>query len=361
MIPLPLELPPILDALYPHNITPIVVGGYVRDALLEIQSKDIDIELYNLPSLEILEQVLKPFGKLNLVGKSFGVIKLRLKELEIDFSPPRTESKHTSGHKGFAVCYNTPLDFPTAARRRDFTINAIGYNPKTKTLLDPYGGCDDLSAKRLMCVDEETFIEDPLRPLRAVQFVGRFHLRCNPKLLALCKKMIASGALKELPKERIFEELKKLLLLSTKPSIGLNLLKEMGGEFLFEPLSPSTWDRALVRVDELSQNTPKSLPLLFAALLLETKNPEKILKNITNERALLRMTKILIEHAHAFGSLVTPPLSLLQGRDLIALGLSPSPRFKTILERVYVAQLHQEFSTKDEAKIWLKNHLVTVT
>ncbi len=361
MIELPLKLYPILDALWAHNITPIVVGGYVRDALLDIHSKDIDIELYNMHSLEELETILKPFGKLNLVGKSFGVIKLRLQELEIDFSPPRIESKHASGHKGFEIRYDFTLDFATAARRRDFTINAIGYNPQTKTLLDPYHGVEDLRNKRLMCVDKRTFIEDPLRPLRAVQFVGRFNLTCDPVLLNLCKEMIASGALEELPKERVFEELKKLLLLSTKPSIGLNLLKEMGGEPLFEPPSQTAWNDALLRVDKLSQNTPKLLALLFGALLLETKEPDRILKSITAERSLLRATKRVIDHAHKFGSLVTPPPPLLQGRDLIFLGRTPSEEFKTILESAYEAQLHQMFLTHKEAVEWLKIYLVTIT
>lgn len=359
MIALPLELQPILDALWAHHITPIVVGGYVRDALLGIHSKDIDIELYNMHSLEELETILKPFGKLNLVGKSFGVIKLRLKELEIDFSPPRIESKHARGHKGFEIHCDFTLDFATAAHRRDFTINAIGYNPQTKMLLDPYHGVDDLRNKRLRCVDEKTFIEDPLRPLRAVQFTGRFDLTCDPVLLNLCKEMIANGALKELPKERIFEEIKKLLLLSTKPSIGLRLLKEMGGESLFEPPSQAAWNHALLQVDKLSQNSPKSLVLLFGALLLETKEPDRILKSITAERSLLRTTKIAIEHAHKFGSLVTPPPPLLQGRDLISLGCTPSEEFKTILESAYEAQLNQKFDSHEQGLTWLKEYLVT--
>lgn len=291
MISLPSELHPILEQLNAHHITPIVVGGYVRDALLNLHSKDIDIELYNLPSLEVLEQILKPFGKLNLVGKSFGVIKLRIKELEIDFSPPRTESKHTAGHKGFEMSFDHALDFPTASRRRDFTINAIGYNPLTKTLLDPYGGCDDLSAKRLMCVDEKTFIEDPLRPLRAVQFAARFDLSCDPVLLALCKEMILNGALAELPKERIFEEFKKLFLLSPKPSVGMELLREMGALSFFSPLDlfehtpqdrlshpeGNVWTHTLMALDVMATlrtgDAKRDLTRMFAVLLHDCAKP----------------------------------------------------------------------------------------
>ncbi len=291
MISLPPELHPILAALWAHQITPIVVGGYVRDALLGIDSKDIDIELYNLRSLDEIEQILKPFGKLNLVGKSFGVIKLHTKELEIDFSPPRTESKHTAGHKGFEIHCDFSLDFMTAARRRDFTINAIGYNPQTKTLLDPYNGIDDLQNKRLVCVDEKTFVEDPLRPLRAIQFAARFDLTCDPKLLNLCREMIAKGALEELPKERIFEEFKKLFLLAPKPSIGMELLREMGGLPFFAPLDAfehtpqdplthpegNVWKHTLMALDVMARlrtgDSKRDLTRMFAMLLHDCAKP----------------------------------------------------------------------------------------
>jgi len=460
MIPLPLELHPILDQLTAHKITPIVVGGYVRDALLSKASKDIDIELYNLPSLEVLEQILRPCGKLNLVGKSFGVIKLRLNELEIDFSPPRTESKHAIGHKGFEVCYDTSLDFATAARRRDFTINAIGYNPQTKTLLDPYHGVEDLQNKRLACVDETTFVEDPLRPLRAIQFAARFELSCDPKLLNLCKEMIANGSLEELPKERIFEELKKLFLLSSKPSIGMKLLRDMGGLPFFAPLDlfeqtpqdpqshpeGSVWRHTLMALDVMATlrtgDTKRDLTRMFAVLLHDCAKPlttvikeneisapkhakagveiaKNFLEKITNEHALQEEVLPLIRyhgkvrklyenaasipqilhlstrvpiaelilvsqadylgrgfdgersncfeagewlysHAKTLGILHSPPNVLLQGRDLIELGLTPSKAFKTILASAYEAQLNQQFFTHEEALTWLKSHLVTI-
>ncbi len=363
MIALPPELHPILDELYAHKITPIVVGGYVRDALLGINAKDIDIELYTLSSLETIEQILKPFGKLNLVGKSFGVIKLRLQELEIDFSPPRTESKHKAGHKGFEVYCDTSLDFTSAARRRDFTINAIGYNPQTKTLLDPYNGIEDLSVKRLMCVDPKTFIEDPLRPLRAVQFAARFTLTCDPQLLNLCKEMVTQGAFEELPKERLFEEIKKLLLLSQKPSLGLRLLEQMNGSYLFSPLSKETWETALSRCDAMAAtrtgNEKHDLPLMLAALLLDVLGPDTVLKRISFHRSLFSATLAIIHYTHKCGTLAFPPKPLLMGRDLIDLGFIPSKNFKKILDDAYDAQLNQEFFTENEAQQWLKIHTVT--
>lgn len=291
MIPLPAAVWPLIESLKRHHITPVLVGGFVRDALMKHPTCDLDIELYGITSLEELEVILRPFGKLNAVGKSFGVLKLSFAGLTIDFSPPRTESKHGTGHKGFDVQWFSDIDFATAAVRRDFTINAIGYNPLTNTLLDPYGGIEDLKQKRLACVDEQTFVEDPLRVLRAIQFAARFDLHCDANLLHLCRTMIASGALEELPKERIFEELKKLLLLSPKPSVGLSLLKEMGGLVFFSPLEKlettpqdplshpegSVWVHTLMCVDEMAQmrtgNPKRDLTLMFAALLHDVAKP----------------------------------------------------------------------------------------
>lgn len=236
MIPIPPPLVRLVEHLSQHGIKPLFVGGFVRDHFSGHTTHDLDIELYGVTSLDELETLLKPFGKVGLFGKSFGVLKLTYEGYSIDFSPPRTESKSGFGHKGFETAWFSTLDFVAAARRRDFTINAIGYDPIAQTLLDPYGGVEDLKDKQLRCVDPETFVDDPLRILRAVQFAARFELTCDRQLLALCQNMIAEGALEELPKERIFEELKKLLLQSNRPSIGMTLLKEMGGLPFFAPL-----------------------------------------------------------------------------------------------------------------------------
>ncbi|MDD2949652.1 MAG: CCA tRNA nucleotidyltransferase, partial [Sulfuricurvum sp.] len=236
MIALPDPLVQLIEHLDQSGIKPILVGGFVRDAFTGHPTNDLDIELYGVHSIESLETLLQPFGKINLIGKSFGVLKLAYAGYTIDFAPPRTESKSGFGHKGFDVAWQSNIAFTDAARRRDFTINAIGYDPITKTLLDPFGGIEDLKCKRLMCVDPVTFVDDPLRVLRAVQFAARFELICDEQLLQLCRVMIENGALEELPKERIFEELKKLLLQSARPSLGLTLLKEMGGLPFFSPL-----------------------------------------------------------------------------------------------------------------------------
>lgn len=292
MIPLPPPLTSLIEHLWASGIRPILVGGFVRDHFTRNQNPDIDIELYGVTSLETLETLLKPFGRVNLVGKSFGVLKLSYAGYHLDFSPPRTESKRGFGHKGFDVSWHSDIDFAAAARRRDFTINAIGYDPITHTFLDPYGGIKDLECKRLACVDPETFVDDPLRVLRAIQFAARFELECDETLLRLCRTMISQGALNELPKERIFEEFRKLLLLSPRPSLGLTLLKEMGGLAFFTPLDKlestpqdyashpegDVWTHVLMSVDVMasrrSGNTKLDLILMLAVLLHDIAKPQ---------------------------------------------------------------------------------------
>ena len=163
--------------------------------------------------------------------------------------------------------------------------------PNTKTLLDPHNGIEDLRNKRLACVDDKTFVDDPLRPLRAIQFAARFDLTCDPKLLDLCTEMIAKGALEELPKERIFEELKKLFLLSPKPSIGMELLREMGALPFFAPLDAfehtpqdptshpegNVWNHTLMALDVMASlrtgDSKRDLTRMFAMLLHDCAKP----------------------------------------------------------------------------------------
>jgi tRNA nucleotidyltransferase (CCA-adding enzyme) len=344
---------PLINHLYSYNITPIFVGGCVRDHLLGNDSLDIDIELYGVEDTDNLSKYLKPFGKINEVGKSFGVFKFRYEGYSIDLSLPRTENKSDKGHKGFEVQTYSEIDFATASRRRDFTINAMGYNPLTQTLLDPHGGAADLSAKILRCVDPLTFIEDPLRILRAVQFTARLGLTCNPKLLTLCSQMVTQGALKELPKERIFEEFKKLFLLSSKPSIGMALLHDMGALPFFTPLDlyentpqdPAThpegnvWIHTLMALDKMADlrcgDSKKDLTRMFAVLLHDCAKPQTtiiengkinaphhalvgvdvgrtFLEKITDEHSLINNILPLIRYHGAVRKLYeTPPSEIL--------------------------------------------------
>ncbi|MGK0256571.1 MAG: tRNA nucleotidyltransferase (CCA-adding enzyme), partial [Arcobacteraceae bacterium] len=153
----------VLDKIIEHNAIPILVGGCVRDSFLNLEVKDYDVEVYGLNTLEELEEMLEEFGSVNLVGKSFGIVKLSTATMEYDFSFPRLENKIADGHTGFDVVINGHLDFKEATKRRDFTINSIGYDYKNKNYLDPFYGIKDIEKKLLRHIDDDTFIEDPLR------------------------------------------------------------------------------------------------------------------------------------------------------------------------------------------------------
>ncbi len=203
---------------------PRLVGGCVRDALLGLAPKDFDVEVPNV-SFEELRRALVRFGSTDVVGRSFGVIKLRLGGAEYDFSLPRRESKTGAGHRGFAVDPDPLLSDAEAAARRDFTVNAIAYDPFADTLIDPHHGESDLRAKILRHTSA-AFTEDPLRVLRAFQFAARFDFTLAPETAALCRTI--ADTFGELAVERVWGEWDKWALKSVKPSRGLDVLEATG-------------------------------------------------------------------------------------------------------------------------------------
>jgi len=220
---LPEDLIAVLHAVSAAG-RPRLVGGCVRDWLLGLQPKDFDVEVAGA-DYETLARLLRPFGEPDLVGRSFGVIKLRLGGAEYDFSLPRRESKTGSGHRGFAVAPDPTLTDAEAAARRDFTINAIAYDPLAGQIIDPHGGRADLRA-RILRHTGPAFAEDPLRVLRAMQLAARFDLALAPATAALCRSMVESY--RELPVERVWGEWDKWAVKSTVPARGLVVLEETG-------------------------------------------------------------------------------------------------------------------------------------
>jgi len=227
MIKLPNSIQQISEVILQIGARPIIVGGFVRDSLIGNSSKDIDIEVFGIKTLSELEKILTPFGSVKEVGKSFGVLKVTIDELELDISMPRTEIKTGSKHKDFTVTTDGSLTFAKAAIRRDFKMNALGFDIKTKKILDPFDGLKDIKNRTISHINDETFTEDPLRILRAIGFASRFNFKIENSTKELCKKMITQGALQHLSKERIYEEIKKILLKSKKPSIAFNLANEL--------------------------------------------------------------------------------------------------------------------------------------
>ena len=198
----------------------LLVGGCVRDALLGRAPKDFDIECFGI-SCEDLQRILRTRFDLDLVGLSFGVIKLH--GLDIDVALPRRETKLGLGHRAFEMEYDPTLTVAAAAARRDFTVNAIYRDPLTDEILDPWSGRADLEKRVLRHVSSH-FAEDPLRVLRGMQFVARFDLTPASETIAICRGMTPEG----LPPERLMGEWEKLLVQGVKISKGLNFLKDVG-------------------------------------------------------------------------------------------------------------------------------------
>ena len=461
---LPTIIETISNRLKAEDAKAIVVGGSVRDHFLNLPIKDYDIEVYGLDTMEELEKILSEFGSVNLVGKSFGVLKFVHENEEYDFSFPRMESKVSKGHRGFDVQIDGKMSYREAAKRRDFTINAMGYDIEEKAFLDPFNAQIDIDKQILRHIDDKSFIEDPLRVYRAVQFCARFSYDLADETKVLCKDMIAKRMLEELPSERVYVELKKLLLKAKKPSVGFELMRELGVLQYFPELQAiinvpqdpkwhpegDVWVHTMMTLDAMHQeleirnekleiNDKQKLKLLFAILCHDfgkasttafdeekgriraigheaagvepTRNfmyrltdehdfidsvlplveyhlmPSQFYKNGAKSKAIRRLaTKVNIEElvivskADFLGRTSEDALSgvyeagewlldkakdlkvqnkpldnLLQGRDLIALGLEPSPEFTRILDEVYELQIEGDVSSKEEALAYIAN------
>ncbi|MCT7616167.1 CCA tRNA nucleotidyltransferase [Aliarcobacter butzleri] len=367
----------------------MLVGGCVRDSFLNKKIKDYDVEIFNFDSLEILEKSLKKFGNVNLVGKSFGVLTLKIDEYDFDFSLPRIEKKVGNSHTDFEVSTNANLSFKEAAIRRDFTINAIGYDYFKNEILDPFGGMNDLKNKIIKHIDDKTFVEDSLRVYRSVQFASRFEFKIDENTKILCKKIVSSGELKFLPKERVFEELKKLFLKSKKPSFGLNLLKEFNIMNIEQNLEEI--DNLAFILKDKNYDDFRKLYLFYSCLckgmnedetfsfIKNLTDDKKFIKNIlilnetnlTNDIKILKRLSLklkledLIVLNQAFGNTIslevfeilknldilnTPIKPLVFGKDLIKLGFVPSEKFKEILDFAFNLQIEDNLSKSNIIK-----------
>ena len=345
----PPELIKIANAIAKSEGRSILVGGAVRDHCMGRKSlKDFDVEIFGI-SPEVLESVLRNFGNIHAVGKSFGVLKLKTSSAEYDFSLPRRESRTGKGHRGFMVTPDSTMSYHEAASRRDFTVNSIGYDLLTKTLLDPFDGLGDIKHKILRHVGP-AFAEDPLRVLRAMQFSARLEFKIAPETMQLCKTL----DLAELSKERIFEEFRKLLLKAKRPSIGLEAAKILGILAYFPELKAligvpqdpkwhpegDVWTHTLLVLDEAADlrkgNEKMDLELMFGALCHDFGKPltteflqgrwrspahdvegvaptEQFLRRLTDDRVLIEQVTILVkEHLR--------PIQLFKERERINSG-----------------------------------------
>ncbi|HEY0376197.1 MAG TPA: HD domain-containing protein [Pyrinomonadaceae bacterium] len=222
----------------------LLVGGCVRDSLMGGKPKDWDVEVYAVEPAR-LRSLLEKLGRVDAVGEAFTVYKVGP---DLDVSLPRRERKSGRGHRAFVVEGDPTMSVEEAARRRDFTINAILEDPLTGEILDPHGGRDDLDHKLLRAVSRETFAEDSLRVLRAAQFAARFEFDMEEGTIELCRSI----DLTDLPRERVWGEMEKLLLRARRPSIGFQWLHKLGA---FDQLFPEL--KALVGVPQQKEWHPE--------------------------------------------------------------------------------------------------------
>jgi len=447
----------IIDLLERGGATGVYfVGGSVRDHFLgQPNIKDIDIEVFGLNYDEMVG-ILSPHFRVNLVGRSFGTLKV---DQQIDVSIPRRESKTGVGHKGFRVDSDPDMTFAEAAKRRDFTINAIGMK-RDGTVVDPYHGIDDIRRKTLRATSE-AFGEDPLRVLRGMQFAARLGFELDPDTAVLCYGL--RDEFPTLSPERVWGEWEKWALKSQFPSLGLRVLEATGWLACFPELHPlrgtpqhplwhregDVFEHVAVVVDQMAriavendygQNT--RLGMMFAALLHDVGKPltlierepgvwlspghseagvplvqsfletmkapgrlvELVLPLVREHQVHIRIprdetpsdtlvrrlahrlspanmrlwgdlvaadihgcendrvahsTQPWLDTAERLGIIDVPPRPMLQGRDLIALGMEPCRDMGEILKTAFEAQLDGEFRSQEEATDWLKNFVAS--
>ena len=272
----------------------LLVGGCVRDELMGVQPKDWDLEVYNLDAARVRE-ILDQFGPVNVVGESFTVYKLGN---HLDVSIPRRERKSGRGHKGFVIEGDPTMSVSEATRRRDFTINAILQDPLTGELIDPFDGRRDLEQRVLRAVSRDTFAEDSLRVLRAAQFAARFEFDISPETVELCRTIDLS----DLPAERIWGEIEKLLLRAVQPSIGLEWLRRLGA---IEKLFPEI--QSLIGVPQDPEWHPEGDVFVHTKLVID--GARKLIDELPYPR---QVTVMLAALAHDFGKPATT--EFLEGR-----------------------------------------------
>lgn len=265
----------------------MLVGGCVRDELMGVESKEWDIEVYGIRP-DRLKPILEALGEVNVVGESFTVYKVGQ---DLDVALPRRERKIARGHKGFVVEGDPDMSFEEASKRRDFTCNSILKDILTGEIIDCFNGRQDIEEKIVRVVSKETFSEDSLRVLRAAQFAARFEFEIDEESVELCRQI----DLTDLPSERIWGELEKLLLKARKPSIGLRWLYELN---VIDQLFPEL--KALVGVPQHEEWHPEGDVDIHTMLVVD--EARKLIDDLDHAK---KITVMLAALCHDFGKPLT--------------------------------------------------------
>jgi tRNA nucleotidyltransferase (CCA-adding enzyme) len=337
MVKFPEEVVALARVIHDAGGRALLVGGCVRDALMRNEPKDWDLEVYQLAP-QRLREILDGFGSVNVVGEAFTVYKLGH---DLDVSIPRRERKSGRGHRAFVIEGDPAMSVVEATRRRDFTINAILQDPLTGELIDPFGGQQDIAAGVLRAVASDTFVEDSLRVLRAAQFAARFEFQIDPETVALGRTMDLS----DLPAERVWGELEKLLLRAHRPSVGLNWLKDLGA---VEQVFPEI--QSLIGVPQDPEWHPEGD--VFVHTLLAVDRARESIDELPYAR---QVTVMLATLAHDFGK--PPTTQFLEGRwrsrGHEEAGVEPALRF---LDRINVHTI-DGYDVRNQVVSLVREHL----
>ncbi|HBB98270.1 MAG TPA: hypothetical protein DC054_23045 [Blastocatellia bacterium] len=314
-----------------------LVGGCVRDELMGRQPKDWDVEVYGIDPLR-LREMLDRFGEVNVVGEAFTVYKIGA---HLDISLPRRERKTGRGHRAFIVEGDPAMTFEDATSRRDFTINAILKDPLTGEVLDPFGGREALEAKILQAVSPKTFGEDSLRVLRAAQFAARFEFGIEEQTIDLCRSI----DLLDLPAERIWGEVEKLLLRAQRPSIGLNWLRQLGA---IDQLFPEL--KALIDVPQDPEWHPEGDVFVHTCLVID--RARALVDDLDYPR---QVTVMLAALCHDFGKPATTALvdGRIRSREHEEAGVEPT---NTFLDRLNIHTL-DGYDVRAQVIALVRDHL----
>jgi len=315
----------------------LLVGGCVRDELMGKEPKDWDLEVYGIePSM--LRQLLDQSGSVNAVGEAFTVYKLGP---DLDVSLPRRDRKAGRGHRGFVIEGDPFMTIKDATSRRDFTINAILQDPLTGEIIDPFNGRADLEDRILRAVSLNSFAEDSLRVLRAAQFAARFEFDIDPETVDACRLIDLS----DLPSERIWGEMEKLLLRARRPSIGLKWLREL---HVIEQLFPEI--KALVDVLQDPEWHPEGD--VFVHTLLVVDRARELIDDLVHARQVAVMLAAL---CHDFGKSSTTEFidGRVRSRGHEEAGVEPTLRF---LDKLNI-HTFEGFDVRAQVVALVRDHL----
>lgn len=403
----------VLDQLVLKGATPVLVGGLVRDFLLGHPGTDIDVEIYGVPTMEDLMLLLSPLGTLITQGLGFGVVRYNGPEGSVDWSLPRQETHTGPGHADLAVTCDHTLSFEAAALRRDFTLNAMGIDWVSHQLIDPYDGQTDL-ANRCLRHLTPSFDRDPLRLLRTLHCLSRFECTLHPDTQRLCQHM----SLASVSKERLSDEIKKWLLLSPRPSVGLSWFEPLG---LLDQwpecktyAQSDQWTVAHYALDTMRRIPSVTFPMMVSAWLVHaypldpdattivapllhrfsdspsfvspllvgmatthtliqtathqgvTDRDLKIAAKTAKLRWVIglikgayphsaRLVRYLLSTATRLNMMDGPLPPLIKGRDLLGMGIPPGEHIQDILTMVYDAQIDGKLASKSSALAFIKD------